>query len=759
MIKTAMSFALGCALLLQLADLPSIQFLWLCLPTLLLLRSATTRLLAMVLAGILWALFYSHLAVSDRLLAELIGKQLTIAGTIASVPDRTNHLIRFEFVPTQTPDVPLPSRLRLSWYSPLPEQLNAGETWQLTVKLKPPHGFSNPGGFDYEGWLFQQHIGATGYVRTSENNHKLADPSLFSINALRQKLAHKIKQLLADSDYYGLIQGLTTGIRFNISQQQWQTLRATGTSHLLAISGLHVGLAALLGFVCFRYLWSLRSANLLVLAANEAGAIAGCITALFYAALAGFSLPTQRALIMITTAMLMLLIRRPIASQRILALSLFLVLFWDPLSVLSAGFWLSFVAVAIILFVSQNRFPAANFQWLKIHFLIALGLSPLLLLFFLQTSLISPLANVIAVPFVSFIIVPVVLLASMMSFISDPLTTVLLQVADGLVGYSWPALNYLATLPFASWSSTNIAGFYWFAISVAILMLLMPKATPAKWLGLIGIIPLFLSDAEHPAENSFWFTLLDVGQGLSAVIQTQHHTLLFDAGAKFSANFDSGQSVVLPFLQHQGIKQVDKLIISHGDNDHKGGAHSVINGIKIVDIISSDTSLFTHAQACVAGQSWTWDGITFSILSPYPDDEGTANNLSCVLKVTATTGSVLLTADIEFETEQRLIKRNAQALKSTVLVAPHHGSKTSSSPQFIQQINPDYVLFPVGFANRYHFPAKAVVARYQQQDTIMANTAEHGAILFKFNQDEIKPMLVWRQHARKIWTHQSSATD
>lgn len=759
MIKTAMSFALGCALLLQLADLPSADYVWLSIPAVVLVRFAPTRYLAIASLGFLWCLFYSHQIIYDRLSPDLAGKELTIKGIVATVPARDEHKIRFEFIPEPSSQLALPKRLILSWYLPLAKNVNAGETWQLRVKLKHPYGTMNPGGFDYEKWLFQRHIGATGYVRSAETNQKLANPPLYSVNKLRQNLADTIQSHLKDSHFYGLIQGLTAGIKDNISQAQWQELRATGTAHLLAISGLHIGLAAMIGFICFRRLWSFRPANLLILSANEMGAVAGFITALFYAAMAGFSLPTQRALIMVATAMLALLIRRPIDSQRILALSLCLVLIWDPLSILSAGLWLSFTAVAIIIFVSQNRFPAIVWHWLKIHYLIALGISPLLLLFFMQTSLIAPIANLIAVPFISFVIVPLVLLASAIIWIVEPIGVVLFQFADNLLSFFWPMLTYLGALPLASWSGPQLSFFHWLSIIIATLILLMPKSTPAKWVGLLGLAPLFMTSPARPQANTFWFYLLDVGQGLSAVIETQHHTLVFDAGPKFSDRFDSGKTIVMPFLKHQGISHIDSLIVSHGDNDHKGGAQALIDAFTIDQIYTSVPDLFSESQPCLSGQSWRWDGITFSMLNPYPDDVGSDNNLSCVLKVSTASGSVLLTGDIESETEQRLIERHVEALHSSVLVAPHHGSKTSSSAPFIEHVQPHTVLFPVGYANRYHFPAKDVVARYEHAGINVANSADHGAILFKFEHDKTNPMIGWRQQARKIWTHQSSATD
>ena len=758
MIKTAISFTLGCVLFLQLSTLPSSQWFWALLPACLLLLFTKTRLLAIVMLGAIWTCFHATLIINDRLTTILEGKDITLKGTVISVPVRSGHRLQFEFKPAQLNRYALPQKLRLNWYRPLPDSLKAGEQWLLTVRLKQAHGMMNPGAFDYEGWLFQQGIGATGYVRSSPSNKRLITSPAYSINAIRQSLIETIESHLADSPHLGLIQGLTTGIRHNISQQQWQVLRLSGTSHLLAISGLHIGLAAALGFFCFRWLWARRANNLLLVPATGAGAIGGFITALFYAGLAGFSIPSQRALIMVATVMLALLIRRSVSSSHILAASLLLIVVFDPMSVLSAGFWLSFSAVAIILFISQNRLPSPRWQWAKIHLLIAFGITPLLLLFFMQTSLVAPIANFIAVPIISLLVVPILLLASILLWLVEPVGVLLLQLADLILGILWPLLDYLAALPFSSWSGSHVPILYWLPIIVGTIILLSPTRFPAKWLGILGFMPLFLNSPNKPDQGEFWFTLLDVGQGLAAVVQTQNHVLIFDTGPKFSDSFNTGTAIIKPFLQQQGIQHIDILVVSHGDNDHSGGAIPLGNAIPVTQILSSTPQLLPDAKPCHADQSWQWDEVTFTMLHPEINDHGSENNLSCVLKISTAIGSVLLSADIESETEQLLINRYGTALKTTLLVAPHHGSKTSSSRSFIKATQAKLVLFPVGYRNRYHFPANTVIERYQQQNSLLFTTAEHGAIEFKFTRHAISPPIAWRQHAQRIWTHQSSIT-
>ena len=757
MIKTAISFLLGCILFFQLSSLPNLSWLWMGVPICVLLYFSKTRLLGFLLLGCLWSMVQANLVISDRLLPDLEGNNITITGVITGIPERNSQRIQFEFAPDQTSSLQFPKTLQLNWYKPLPDKLMAGERWQLTIRLKQIHGMSNPGSFDYEGWLFQQRIGATGYVRPNSSNKRLSTAPFYSINALRQSLLDKLAIHLQDSPQLGVIQGLTTGIRENISQSQWQTLRRSGTNHLLAISGLHIGLAAAIGFFSARWLWSRRAKNLLLLPAIEAASIAGFLVALFYAALAGFSIPTQRALIMVTTVMFATLIRRPASPASILALSLLLVLIWDPFAVLSAGFFLSFSAVAIILFSSQFRHPSPRWQWLKIHTLIAFGLTPLLLLFFMQTSVIAPIANVIAVPFISLIVVPLLLLASLMLFFFEPIGSGLLQIADFLLDLFWPFLEYLAALPFAQWSTAELPFYYYVSVGIATLLLLSPRGFPAKWLGLVGLTPLLLFNPERPEQGEFWFTLLDVGQGLSAIVQTRDHTLVFDTGPKFSEQFNTGTAIVLPFLQRQGIKKIDTLMISHGDNDHIGGAKPLMQDMPIDIVLSSSQKQLPHSLPCHAGQSWRWNQVDFNLLFPDKRDSGSENNLSCVLKISTTVGSVLLTGDIEKQAERLLVQRYGNNLESTILIAPHHGSKTSSSPIFIDTVKANIVLFPTGYRNRYHFPAKAITQRYSSRKIEQFNTATHGAIRFDINSKTISSPIIWREQAKRIWS--SDTTD
>jgi competence protein ComEC len=370
----------------------------------------------------------------------------------------------------------------------------------------------------------------------------------------------------------------------------------------------------------------------------------------------------------------------------------------------------------------------------------------------MQTSVIAPVANFIAVPVVSILVVPLLLLGSVLLWLFEPVSIVLFQLADYILSLLWPLLNYLSALPFSHWSSPTLPTFYWLSIIFGTILLLTPRQFPAKWLGFIGLLPLILYSPIKPNNDEFWFTLLDVGQGLSAVIETKNHTLVFDTGPKFSERFNTGTAVVKPFLQQQGINHIDTLIVSHGDNDHIGGAMPLLGEIVTSSVLSSVPSLLPHAQHCFAGQSWQWDGVSFEMLHPRDNDQGRENNLSCGLRVSTGNHSILLTGDIESEAEQLLVQRYDSALSSTVLVAPHHGSKTSSSIRFINAVNPKIVLFPVGYRNRYGFPKQDIVNRYRAKKIMLFDNAQSGAIQFKFTANSLSEPILWREQARQIWT-------
>ncbi|MEI7995565.1 MAG: DNA internalization-related competence protein ComEC/Rec2 [Methylococcaceae bacterium] len=639
----------------------------------------------------------------------------------------------------------------ISWYFP-DQPIKAGQHWSFTVKLKRPHGSLNPGGFDYERWLFTQGVGAVGYVRTSPKPVLLGrDSAWINIAVWRQSISDRLSVLLSDRPSLSLIKALTIGDGNEITQNQWDVFRKTGTIHLVVISGSHVGLIA--GLVYFLALKAWALTGFLGWSPQRVAAVAAMLVAVFYAGLAGFSVPTQRAVIMLAIVMLAIILQRNARPFNTLAVALFAVLAFDPLAVLSVGFWLSFLAVGLIVYVIAGRLGKSGYfsEVIKINWATSVGLSPLLLFFFQQVSLISPLANFIAVPVISLVAVPLSLLGVLVMFGSQLLASKLFIVVGIALQGLWWLLVRLAELPLATINHTQPS--IWalvFAIP-GVLLLLAPRGTPARWLSMVMFLPLVFTTSDKPKSGSINMTLLDVGQGLSVVVQTANHWLVYDTGAKFSAESDMGQSVVLPFLRRQGASKIDKLIISHGDNDHSGGTESVMRGIPTEQVLTSAPRLLSAylPVMCAAGQSWTWDNVRFTVLSP-KNAFVSENDNSCVLKIQSQQGAVLLTSDIEASAENWLTETYGNNLKADVLIAPHHGSKTSSTIGFLQAVQPEYVLIPSGYRSQFGHPHKEVLERYEQIKAKWLNSADSGAILISVKDGSWIPQTT-RDRDSKYW--------
>jgi len=715
------------------------------------------RFLAMLAAGLLWALFRAALVMSGSLPPALEGQDLTLQGTIASIPQRFERGVRFELDVDRLKGAGRPwsgpRRVRLSWYDS-PPALAVGERWSLTVRLKRPHGYSNPGGFDYERWLFQRGIRATGYVRNRAANHRLAAARGFELARLREHLGERIDQVLAGHEHAGIVKALAVGLRHGLSQADWEVLRATGTSHLMAISGLHIGLVAGLAFYLGRWLWSLPGYTVAHVGAPRVGAVAAILAAVGYAALAGFSIPTQRALVMVAVFMAGILWRGRTAPGHGLFLALSFVLVLDPLSVLSVGFWLSFGAVAVILLGMTGRVSARSlwWRWGRVHWLIAIGLLPLMMTFFGENPLLSPLANLVAVPFMGLLVVPLVLAGVLFLGVLPPMGEWLLTAGANSVELIWPYLEWLAGLDLVYRGPVPDGPWRLAAAIVGAILLLLPRGYPARWLGLLWLSPLVFAPVPRPAHGEAWLTVLDVGQGLGTVVQTRDHVLVFDAGPRFSARFDAGRAVLSPFLRAQGVDRVDTLIVSHGDSDHAGGVASLRRLVPVDSILSSAPERWPGARPCRQGQAWHWDGVQFRILHPRETDTVGSNERSCVLQVRAEGGTALIPADIESPTERALLAQYGEGLRADVLVAPHHGSKTSSSEAFLATVQPRHVMFSVGYRNRFGLPDPEVLARYRQRDTVVHDTARHGAITVKLPGTGVPSVSShYRADSRRFW--------
>ena len=729
MVSSALSLLAGILLVQQLPVLPETQ--WLIAGGIMAGIMAWLRYWRVLffIIGLLWAVLFAMTRLADRLPADLEGLEIPVTGIIASLPEQDDRRVSFDFVITDSMQT-LPHKIRLSWYTPV-QSIKAGQHWSFTVKLKRPHGSFNANGFDYERQLFIEGIGATGYIRPQVKPVLLArDSAWFHISVWRQTISDQLSELLATSPSLGLIKALTIGDGGAITQAQWEVFRKTGTTHLVVISGSHIGLVA--GLVYFLMLRFWAWTGILKWSPQQVAAIVALLVGVFYSALAGFSVPTQRSVIMLAVAMLAIITQRNTRPFHTLATALLAVLLLDPLAVLSAGFWLSFIAVALIIYTVSGRLGKLNIIWetLKLNAVMSIGLVPLTLLFFQQVSLISPVANAIAVPVISFLVVPFALLAVALMFIAPMLATWLFWLADWLLQGLWWLLVHLAALPYAIISHAQPSIWALLFAVISILILLAPKGMPARWLGLVLLLPLIFTESQRPAIGDLKLTLLDVGQGLAVVIQTAEHYLVYDTGAKFSADSDQGKKVLLPFLRQQGADKIDQLIISHGDNDHIGGAKSLIQGMVVEKIFTSVPEQLIDYQAvekCIAGQSWSWDGINFTMLSPV-EQLSSENNNSCVLQIQSAHGNVLLTGDIEAQAEAWLVKTYGEQLKAKILIAPHHGSKTSSTLAFLQAVQPDTILIPAGYRNPFGHPHSQVIARYQAINAHYLSSADSGAI-------------------------------
>ncbi len=716
------------------------------------------RALAALVLGFCWAHLWVCSVLCHPLSDELAQQDLTIVGRIASLPDetaeRTRFLFQVERMLHEGSPVDVTGRVRLSWYEDaLP--LRAGERWRFSARLKPPHGFMNPGGFDYERWLFRQQVKATGYVRAKPPPRRLeTDPGAFWLDRWRQVLRERLRQALPQGVGAALVPALVIGDRGGLTPTQWGVFSRTGTSHLMAISGLHVGLVAGALFLLARRAWALIPGLALRVAAPRAGAFAALVAALGYAALAGFAVSTQRALVMLAVVLIAVVVGRTLRPGSALMVALAAVLLVDPAAVLDYGFWLSFGAVAVLFYALGRRLgpPGWVARWGAAQWSIALGLLPLLIAFFGQASLIAPLVNLLAVPLFG-LLLPLILLATLTFLISGWVWPLL--AVDWLLTQSYALLAWASELPWATLMLGWRPGWVWLMAGLGTLLLLAPRAVPGRWLGAVLLLPLWLVRPPAPAFGELQVTLLDVGQGLAGVLRTQGHTLIYDAGPRFRSGFNTGEAVVAPYLRHQGIGAIDLLMVSHADQDHAGGVDGLLARVKARRILTGEPEALAHAGAepCRRGQEWRWDGVDFAVLHP-TDGAESGNDSSCVLRVSVGETAVLWPGDVEASVEHELLQRDPQGLEAKILVAGHHGSASSTTVPFLQAVSPQLVLFSMGWKNRFGFPAPVVRERVAAMEAASLDTASAGAIELHIGADgELGSVRVFRRSANRLWRH------
>ncbi|MDM0076295.1 DNA internalization-related competence protein ComEC/Rec2 [Variovorax sp. J2P1-59] len=702
----------------------------------------------------------------------LEGRDVQVVGVVAQMPQRGDGMVRFVFE-VESADLPnVPGRISLGWYAEgsglwgragggdPPGSVHAGERWRMTVRLRAPHGHLNPHGFDQELRLWEQGVHATGYVRTGARDprpERIAVTFHHPIERLREAVRDAVFERVTDPRPAGVIAALVTGDQNAIERADWDVFRATGVAHLMAISGLHITMFAWLAALAVETLWRRSGSLMLRWPAQHAGLVGGVLLATLYAAFSGWGLPSQRTVWMLGAVALLRLTGRRWPWPHVWLCACAVVVALDPWAMLQPGFWLSFVAVGV-LFAADAREPQGDRSgvasrlvrvWRE-QWVVTLALTPLTLLLFQQISAIGMLANVVAIPWVTVVVTPLAMLGAVLPLLWD--------VAAWTVQVLSLLLQWLARLPFATLSMP--APPLWMAVAGVAGGVLLAMRLPwsMRVLGLPMLLPALLWQAPRPSTGEFELLAADIGQGNAVLVRTATHSLLYDAGPRYSLESDAGQRVLVPLLRAFG-ERLDTVVLSHRDSDHTGGASAVLTMQPQAELLSSieaghPLQALRTARRCETGQRWTWDGVVFEVLQPAASDYRTftkPNAISCVLRITNGRASALLAGDIERLQEAALVARTPD-LRADLLLVPHHGSKTSSSDLLLDAVRPRVALVQAGYRNRFGHPAPEVVGRYVERGIALTDTPHCGAASWS----SMAPGTVGclRQQARRYWHHE-----
>ncbi len=772
-LAAGLTWLLGCAIQLQMAALWPAPWAWLLLGLGLLLAGAgwrwwgSRRALALLGTGaLLLGLSATHLRaewrLADSLAAELEGQDLVVTGTVDGLPrespDGTRFLFDTDSATWRGEPVRVPGKLSLGWYRGVDEDMllggpgeaiRAGQRWRLTLRLKRPHGLMNPHGFDLELWLWEQGIRGGGYVRAKagavgENTAKLVErdgnPGHW-VDRARQDWRDAINARVTDATAAGVLAALAIGDQSAIERDDWDLFRITGVAHLMSISGLHVTMFAWAAGLLVARLWRTQPRWMLSLPTPTAARWGGLLAAGGYALLAGWGVPAQRTVWMIAAVVLLRQAGLRWPLHAVLLAAAVVVTLLDPWALLQPGFWLSFVAVALLVASEPARAPlsvpaqgwrartwAALRAGLRTQLVATAGLAPLSMAFFQQISLVGFAANLVAIPVVTLLITPLALLG----VVAPPLWTLAAWCATLLNGY----LQMLASAPWAVWQAAVAPPWAVACGLLAGLLVVLPLPWRLRLLALPLVLPLLAPPVLRPEPGEFELVAADVGQGTAVLVRTANHLLVYDTGPQFSRDADAGGRVLVPLLRARGEARVDLLMLSHRDADHVGGAATLLRAMPVSAIRSSlaDAHPLRQPQPahdrCVAGQRWEWDGVRFDVLHPNAADydrEQKSNAMSCVLRVQGARFTALLTGDAEAPQEAAMLARDATALKADLLVAPHHGSRTSSTPAFLDAVAPGTAVFQAGYRSRYGHPAPDVLERYRERGIALVRSDTCGA--------------------------------
>ncbi len=734
--STCAAFFLGGAtLLLHLPRLPHPALTLLAIPVIsaLACRYRLVVPLAALTAGFAWVQLHAEGHLAQRLQGGAIDRQVVavITGLVRRQGDRL--------------DIPVVARLdrgravklSLRWYEYPAERQppRPGQRWLFTVRLKVPRGSANPGLGYWEDRAFRERIAASGYVREARRLTVPGEGRSARLAAFRDTLSQRIKTILEKRESAPLVLALAVGDRRYLGPVHWQTLRDTGLAHLVAISGLHIGIVAGLVYL----------AAAMAFSQSQRGTLAACLVsvaaALFYAALAGFALPTVRALVGVVTCLALRVTRRRVDPFAVLSVALVVVLLLDPLAPLDQGFWLSFGAVLVILLFARARPRAA--LW-RLQLALLAGLVPLTAAFFGQVALAAPLVNLLLLPLFSVLLIPAVLAGSLALLLHVQAGAVLLVAAAAVLDRVWPLLTRLAGQPWLVWTTGPVTALE-LALAVAGALVLVGARTGAvRLLGLVCLLPLLASGGGTIRSGGFTATVLDVGQGLAVVVRSRRHTLLYDTGPRWR-NGDAATRIVVPYLRGYRLPQPDRIVVSHGDADHAGGLEALQSAFPGVRVSGAG------GHPCRAGDRWWWDGLAFEILHPPAGHAGSDNDASCVLRITGSGGCLLLTGDIEAEVELALVSEQRDRLRCELLVVPHHGSTTSSSTPFVRAVAARVAVVSVAHGNRWGLPRPEVVHRWRRTGAMVVDTASAGAVGLVMDPDGGIGVVMERCRVRRFW--------
>ena len=695
--------------------------------------------------------------IDARIPAQFVGDSIMTEVRVVDFPQRHGPTVSITGEVNDNPWVP--GRIRISWFEPDAE-IRLGDVWQLELRLRRPRGAANPGVFDYETWLFRERVAATAYVVDSRRNALIRSGDLGPIDHLRQRAVERTVAVVTEPERAAVLSAISVGARHLVTREQWDRYARTGTTHLMAISGLHVGMVAAAGYFLAAVISGvfIRYGN-----HHRTSTVAALCFAVAYSVVSGLAIPAQRSVLMIGLVALAVLRYRPMRAFTVIATASVLISTASPLATLAPGFKLSFLAVLILVWMARRLVPAQTGSMLTwplrvsrqlggMQVMLLIGLMPFAVLIFGRISLAAPFVNMLAVPVFSLTTVPLtlcgLLLDGPLQFAGDHL----LRLASVSLGLVEGAIGYAVQLPAASVTPPTITGHSLALLFLPLAWVVCPPGWPGRHIAWLAALAVILYQPPRPATGCAAVDVLDVGQGLAVSIGTRSSALLFDTGPAFRGGGNAAESVILPFLSGRGVNRLDQLVVSHADLDHAGGVSSLVGALPVAaQRVGEALDGSRENRLCVAGESWRVDGIDFEFLYPRASSKLSGNDASCVLQISAGSHRLLLTGDIERAAEVELL-RSGSLQGVDVVIVPHHGSRTSSSPSFVQALRPELAIISAGFGNRWGLPDVEVVERWRASGAQVLTTAASGAISLRLcEQGGIEALTRQRVRQRRIW--------